>query len=195
MRRWPDATSAVVLDPDRVRTDDTWTYSYGDDGPDGIRVIVPWSAPGLAGGQVQVDLVLDERLPEPPTWTRIPLAPDATRHLLVQAVTPELSLAWKLLWLHTDSATDDGPRSKDLYDAVILAEDSRTQLSPRLLRMVMCQGATTAGAPTGEAGIEISPPTHANWSAFVAGNPGTGGSACDWLNRLASALAPVKSTH
>jgi hypothetical protein len=58
----------------------------------------------------------------------------------------------------------------------------------------MCQGATTAGAPTGKAGIEISPPTRANWSAFVADKPGTVGSARDWLNRLTSALAPMKST-
>jgi hypothetical protein len=192
VQRWPGAPSGVVLDPDRVRTDDTWAYSYSADGPGGIRVIVPWSAPGLAGGQVQVDFALDERLPEPPAWTRVPLAHDATRQLLVQAATRELSLAWKLLWLHTDSAADDGPRPKDLYDAVILAEDNRTQLSPRLLRRVMCQGATTAGAPASKASTEISPPTRANWSAFVAGNPRTGGSARDWLNRLTSALASMK---
>jgi len=194
VRRWPDATSGVVLNPDGVRTDDTWTYSYSHDGPGGIRVMVPWTAPGLAGGQVQVDFALDERLPEPPAWTRIPLEPDATQQLLVQAATPELSLAWKLLWLHTDSATDDGPRSKDLYDAVILAEDNRTQLSPRLLRRVMRQAAAT-GAPAGEANIEISPPTAADWLALAAANPGTAGSASDWLNRLTTALASMKPTR
>jgi hypothetical protein len=195
VRRSPNATSDVALDPDRVRTDNTWTYSYSDDGSGGIRVIVPWSGPGLAGGQVQVDFALDERLPEPPAWTRIPLAHDVTRQLLVQAATRELSLAWKLLWLHTDSATSDGPRPKDLYDAVILAEDNRTALSPRLLRRVMCQRPATAGAPAGKAGLEVSPPTPAHWSAFVAGNPGTTGSARDWLNRLTSALASMTSTH
>jgi hypothetical protein len=193
VRRQPRATLGVVLDPDRARTDGTWAYSYGDDRPGGIRMIVPWTAPGLAAGRVQVDFALDERLPEPPAWTRIPLAHDVTRHLLVQAATPALSLAWKLLWLHTDSATGGGPRSKDLYDAVILAEDDRTQLSQRLLRRVMCHGATTEGAPAGQAGIEISPPTDANWSAFIADNPGIGGSAPDWLNRLTSALASMKS--
>lgn len=195
LRRWPGTPSGVVLDPDRVGSDGTWAYSYGGDGPGGIRVIVPWSAPGLTGGQVQVDFALDERLPEPPAWTRIPLAHDATRQLLVQAATPGLSLAWKLLWLHADSAAGDGPRPKDLYDAVILAEDTRTQLSPRLLRRVMRQGATTAGAPAGEAGIALSPPTPADWSAFAADNPGTGGSVRDWLNRLTSALAPMKVTR
>ncbi len=195
VRRWPDATSGVVLDPDHARTDGTWMYSYSDDGPGGIRVIVPWNAPGLAGGQVQVDFALDERLPEPPAWTRIPLTHDATRQLLVQAATPELSLAWKLLWLRTDSATGEGPRSKDLYDAVILAEDNRTHLSPRLLRRVMGQGARTARVPAGKASIEISPPTREDWSAFVADNPGTGGSARDWLNRLTSALASMESAR
>jgi Nucleotidyl transferase AbiEii toxin, Type IV TA system len=192
VRRWPGATSGVILDPDGVCTDDTWTYSYGDDAPGGIRVIVPWRAPGPTGGRVQVDFALDERLPEPPVWTRIPLAHDTARQLLVQAATPELSLAWKLRWLHSDSAAGDGPRPKDLYDAVILAEDNRIRLSPRLLRRVMGQDAATAGAPSGEAGIGISPPSRANWSAFVADNPGTSGSAGDWLNRLASALAPMK---
>jgi hypothetical protein len=192
VRRRPGAPSGVVLDPDGTRTDDTWTYSYGGGEPGGIRVIVPWSAPGLPGGQVQIDFAVDERLPEPPAWTVIPLAHDSTRQLLVRAATRELSLAWKLLWLHTDSAADDGARPKDLYDAVILAEDNRTQLSPGLLRRVMRQGATAAGAPVGKADIEITPPTCANWSAFVAGSPGTGGSADDWLNRLTSALASMK---
>lgn len=141
---------------------------------------------------MQVDFALDERLPEPPVWTRIPLAHDSTRHLLVQAATPGLSLAWKLRWLHTDSATGDGSRPKDLYDAVILAEDARTRLPPGLLRRVMCHGATPPGAP---AGIEISPPAHTDWSAFAVQNPGTSGSARDWLNRLTSALASMNSTH
>jgi hypothetical protein len=192
VRRRPGAPSGVVLDPDRVRSDGTWAYSYGGDGPGGIRVIVPWNAPGLTGGQVQVDFALDERLPEPPVWTRIPLAHNATRQLLVQTATPGLSLAWKLLWLHADS-TVGGPRPKDLYDAVILAEDTRTRLSPRLLQRVMRQGATTAGAPPGEAAIAISPPTPVDWSAFAADNPGTSGSAHDWLNRLTSALASMKA--
>jgi hypothetical protein len=192
VRRWPGATSGVVLNPDGVRDDDTWTYSYGGDRPGGIRVIIPWSAPGPTGGQVQVDFALDERLPQPPVWTRIPLAHDSVRQLLVQAATPELSLAWKLRWLDADSATVTGPRPKDLYDAVILAEDNRTRLSPKLLRRVMGAGEMTAGAPAVKASIEISPPTRANWSDFTADNPGAGGSADDWLNRLTSALAPMK---
>jgi hypothetical protein len=189
IRRWPGAAPGVVLDPDGVRADGTWAYSYSGDGPGGIRVTVPWSGPGPAEGRVQVDFALAERLPEPPAWTRIPLAHDATRHLLVQAATPGLCLAWKLLWLHEDSAAGGGPRPKDLYDAVILAEDHRTRLSPGLLPRVIAQGATPAGA----AGTGISLPAHANWSAFAASNPGIRGSARDWLNRLTSALATITS--
>jgi hypothetical protein len=195
VRREPGAASGVMLSPDGMRSDGTWVYSYADDGSGGIRVIVPWSAPGLPGGQVQADFALGERLPEPPAWTRIPLWPDGTGEIVVQAATPELSLAWKLLWLHADSAAGDGPRPKDLYDAVILAEDNRTRLSPRLLRRVMSQGATTAGARAGEAGAGIMPPAEAAWSAFAADNPAASGSTSDWLNRLASALAPVKTVR
>jgi hypothetical protein len=187
-RRLPDAPLGIRLDRKGMHADTTWAYSYGGSGSGGIRVIVPWSAPGLAGGQVQVDFALDERLPEPPVWTRIPLTHDATQQLLVQAATRELSLAWKLLWLQTDSTADAGPRPKDLYDAVILAEDNRTRLSPRLLRRVICQGEANAVARTSETDIEIASPTSADWSAFVADNPGTTGSARDWLNRLTTAL-------
>lgn len=127
---------------------------------------------------MQVDIAFDEVLPEPPAWTRIPLALDAERQLVVQAATPELSLAWKLLWLHTDSAAGDGPRPKDLYDAVILAEDRRVRLSLRLLRRVMRA-----------ASIDIAVPSPEDWSEFAADNPGARGSARDWLTRLTSALS------
>jgi len=197
VRQHSHAPSGVVLDPDNIDFNSTWAYSgysFGGDGPGGIRLIIPWSSPGVGSGQVQVDFALDERLPQPPAWTRIPLATDATRQLVVQAATRELSLAWKLLWLHTDSVTADGARPKDLYDAVILAEDVRTRLSPTLLRRVLSQASAT-GAPASGADLEISPPADADWSAFAAGIPGAEGSARDWLNRLISALAPMTATR
>lgn len=53
------------------------------------------------------------------------------REIALSAASPELSLAWKLLWLFTDAY----PQGKDLYDAVMLAE--RYPLSQPLLdRMV-----------------------------------------------------------
>ncbi|MFF3375128.1 nucleotidyl transferase AbiEii/AbiGii toxin family protein [Streptomyces sp. NPDC002680] len=88
--------------------EDIWTY----DRVPGRRMVLPWSAPGLPGGHVQLDFVFNERLAEPPV--PVELAGGA----LVWAATPALSLAWKLMWLINDMYA----QGKDLYDAVLLAE-------------------------------------------------------------------------
>ena len=88
--------------------EDIWTY----DRVPGRRMVLPWSAPGLPGGHVQLDFVFNERLAEPPE--PVELAGGAT----VWAATPTLSLAWKLMWLINDMYA----QGKDLYDAVLLAE-------------------------------------------------------------------------
>jgi hypothetical protein len=88
--------------------EDIWTY----DRVPGRRMMLPWSVPGLPEGQVQLDFVFNERLPAEPE--PVELACGA----VVLAATPELSLAWKLLWLVSDAH----PQGKDLYDAVLLAE-------------------------------------------------------------------------
>ncbi|WP_327694715.1 nucleotidyl transferase AbiEii/AbiGii toxin family protein [Streptomyces sp. NBC_00459] len=88
--------------------EDIWTY----DRVPGRRMVLPWSAPGLPGGHVQLDFVFNERLAEPPV--PVELAGGAW----VPAATPALSLAWKLMWLINDMYA----QGKDLYDAVLLAE-------------------------------------------------------------------------
>ncbi|MFB7930565.1 nucleotidyl transferase AbiEii/AbiGii toxin family protein [Streptomyces sp. NPDC056039] len=88
--------------------EDIWTYERVP----GRRMLLPWGAPGLPGGHVQLDFVFNERLPEEPEPVELPGG------ALVQAATPELSLAWKLMWLINDTYT----QGKDLYDAVLLAE-------------------------------------------------------------------------
>jgi hypothetical protein len=88
--------------------EDIWTY----DRVPGRRMVLPWTAPGLPGGDVQLDFVFNEKLPEAPELLELPGG------AIVQAATPELSLAWKLMWL----ISDRHPRGKDLYDAVLLAE-------------------------------------------------------------------------
>lgn len=177
MTRRRDAACGVRFDPDDMKTDGTWAYSYGEEGPGGIRLILPWTRPGGSGGRVQVDIAFDVPLPEPPAWTRIPLGPDGARELVLRAATPELSLAWKLLWLHADSATTAGPRPKDLYDAVILAEDSRVRLTPKLLRKVMDNVSPKIAVPAATA-----------WAEFAEASPGARGPARAWLDRLSTAL-------
>ncbi|MCT9010272.1 nucleotidyl transferase AbiEii/AbiGii toxin family protein [Streptomyces rhizosphaerihabitans] len=88
--------------------EDIWTY----DRVPGCRMVLPWESPGLPGGHVQLDFVFNERLPEAPEPAELPGG------TVVQAATPELSLAWKLMWLINDAHA----QGKDLYDAVLLAE-------------------------------------------------------------------------
>jgi hypothetical protein len=88
--------------------EDIWTY----DRVPGRRMVLPWGAPGLPGGHVQLDFVFNERLPQEPEPVELPGG------AIVQAATPGLSLAWKLMWLINDAHA----QGKDLYDAVLLAE-------------------------------------------------------------------------
>lgn len=125
------ADGDVRLDARGAVADEIWTY----DRVPGRRLVIPWTAEGLPpGGAVQLDFVFNESLPAPAVPTAIPrpqgAADDAP--LSVRAATRELSLAWKILWL----AGDIHPEAKDLYDAVLLAEDPRVRLPFDLLRAV-----------------------------------------------------------
>ncbi len=112
------STPGAGLLADEVTAEDIWTYEPAD----GRRLVFPFAVDDLPRGAVQLDFVFSEVLPILP----VPLAiPSVDRMLL--AATPELSPAWKLLWL----ATDSHPQGKGLYDAVLLAE--RTAVPDREL--------------------------------------------------------------
>ncbi|MFD7588298.1 nucleotidyl transferase AbiEii/AbiGii toxin family protein [Kitasatospora sp. NPDC059811] len=121
-------SGTVRLHADQAVSDEIWTYSRIP----GRRLVLPWSAPGIPGGTVQLDFVFTEHLPVPPESYQLP---GVTGRLF--AATPQLSLAWKILWL----ASDDHPQGKDLYDAILL---SRTDGVPYdLLRQVFTQSDET----------------------------------------------------
>lgn len=90
----------------RPTVSDIWTY----DRVPGRRLVFHWQVGDLPWGALQLDFVFNEPLPMPPR--RI-------EQLGLLTAAPELSLAWKLLWLHTDAHLC----AKDLYDAVVLAEN------------------------------------------------------------------------
>ncbi|MFE1441505.1 nucleotidyl transferase AbiEii/AbiGii toxin family protein [Streptomyces sp. NPDC058739] len=100
--------------------EDIWTYERVP----GRRMVLPWSAPGLPHGHVQLDFVFNERLAEEPEPVELPGG------AVLRAATPALSLAWKMMWLLNDAHA----QGKDLYDAVLLAE--RHALSYELLHKV-----------------------------------------------------------
>ncbi|MER5177560.1 nucleotidyl transferase AbiEii/AbiGii toxin family protein [Streptomyces sp. NPDC002896] len=188
VRRQPEAAPGVVLDADAARQDGNWAYAYSGYDTAGIRVVIPWQAEALSPGEVQLDFALDERLPQPPVWTRVPRG-DGGPPPVVRTASRELSLAWKILWLHADGAAGDTAQCKDLYDAVLLAEDDHTKLSPRLLRKVLRHPAVHTGPD--DLRLDTVQFEETDWAAFRADHPGVQGSAEDWLQRLSMALAPV----
>jgi hypothetical protein len=97
----------LTIDAGGAESEYIWTY----DRVPGRRMVLPWQATGLPGGQVQLDFVFNERLPAEPVTA-------AVADTELWAAGPELSLAWKVQWLLTDCYT----QGKDLYDAALLAE-------------------------------------------------------------------------
>ncbi|MFE2351892.1 nucleotidyl transferase AbiEii/AbiGii toxin family protein [Kitasatospora cineracea] len=202
--RHPHPAPGITLHPDSVRTNGSWAYAY-DDGRPGVRVALRWTAEcgGDGGaaveGEVTVDFARDERLPEPPVRTAVPRG-DGTGATTVRTASRELSLAWKLLWLHADGTR---ARAKDLYDAVLLAELCAHTLDPALLHRVLAREPGHPGRPShsdhpdhpGHPGHPGDPGTlrpavpPADWDALRAAHPGIHGTAADWLARLRTALA------
>jgi hypothetical protein len=111
--------TGVSFIEDRVRTESIWTYERAE----GRRLLFPWRPAPETDDWLQIDVVYCE-----------PLVTEPVRHEdesgAVWFASREEQLAWKILWLFTDSY----PQGKDLYDAVLLAES--TPLSRRLLRAV-----------------------------------------------------------
>ncbi len=115
----------ATVGPEQVARDPIWTYERAD----GMRLTFIGTIAGLPPLKVQCDFVFGETPWEPPMPVSIPTSDH--REIALSAASPELSLAWKLLWLLTDAY----PQGKDLYDAVMLAE--RYSLpQPLLDRMV-----------------------------------------------------------
>ncbi|WP_327071231.1 nucleotidyl transferase AbiEii/AbiGii toxin family protein [Kitasatospora sp. NBC_01302] len=114
-------------------SEDIWTY----DRVPGRRLLLPWRADGLPDGAIQLDFVFNEPLRVPPQPALLPAAEGpatGTAGARLNAASPELSLAWKLMWLVSDAY----PQGKDLYDAVLLAES--TPLRYQVLRDVFTDG-------------------------------------------------------
>ncbi|WP_067477401.1 nucleotidyl transferase AbiEii/AbiGii toxin family protein [Actinomadura hibisca] len=173
-----DSGDLVTLVADDALYSDIWTY----DRVPGRRLVLPWEAGGLPRGTVQLDFVFNEALPAPPALTEVPRA-DGGEPPLLNAATPELSLAWKLQWLLDDVY----PQGKDLYDAWLLAVHTRP--SYRMLLDVLVRGepAHAGSPPTADTlrGLEV------DWDEFRKEYPGVQGDADDYKRMLADALEPM----
>lgn len=131
----------VAIDAKRAVWDDIWDY---DELP-GRRVVLPWDAGRAGRGSVQIDIAFNEELPVAPEPARIPRPGSVGPPLTVLGATPELSLAWKLVWLVNDTF----PRRKDLFDAVLLAE--RVYLPADLLARTFALAGAGRRTPVTEA--------------------------------------------
>ncbi|MGW7279376.1 nucleotidyl transferase AbiEii/AbiGii toxin family protein [Streptomyces sp. NPDC054844] len=166
----------VGLSADGAVVEDIWTY----DRVPGLRMVLPWGAPGLPGGHVQLDFVFNERLPEPPEPVELP---DGT---VLYAATPRLSLAWKLMWLINDMYG----QGKDLYDAVLLAE--RHPLRRELLHEVF---RVSGEWPYSREHILLEDVVEAagyvEWNHFAAEYPRFTDREDEFAERLVRAVAPA----
>ncbi|MFJ6566400.1 nucleotidyl transferase AbiEii/AbiGii toxin family protein [Streptomyces sp. NPDC091292] len=158
-------------------SEDIWTYERVP----GRRLLIPWSAPGLPGGDVQLDFVFNEKLPVEPQPAEV--APGT----VVWAATPELSLAWKILWL----VSDMHGQGKDLYDAVLLAEHHplRHSLLHEVFRL------TDEWPHPDRDEIRASDVEEAlryvEWHHFATEYPRFAGEERDFVGRLVRALRPT----
>ncbi len=173
----------VRFDAAGATSDDIWTYERVP----GRRLVLPWTAPGLPGGIVQLDFVFGEHLPAEPEPTLVPAA-DGSPGALVTAASPELSLAWKLMWLISDSY----PQGKDLYDAVLLAE--HTPLRYSLLRDVFLHVEPQQAMITVEPRHITDLQRSVGWGHFVAEFPDLADRETEYVQRLAAALGPTFHT-
>ncbi|MFD3662770.1 nucleotidyl transferase AbiEii/AbiGii toxin family protein [Streptomyces sp. NPDC058659] len=156
-----------------------WTYERVP----GHRLVLPWTAPGLPGGQVQLDFVFQERLPTPPLPTEI-------AGVRLPAADRELSLAWKLMWLVSDTY----PQAKDLYDAVLLAENCTLPLA--LLETVLREADEWPGHPDEPLNLAMfeNAVREVDWTGFDDAHPDTKAARQDLGTRLLAALAPALAT-
>lgn len=162
-------------------SEDIWTY----DRVPGRRLLLPWEASGLPGGWVQLDFVFNEHLPVAPELVEVPAAADGPGSALL-AVTPELSLAWKIMWLVNDAHS----QGKDLYDAVLLAE--HTTLRYEVLRDAF-ENAEDLHKQRPLCLRHIAE-LETEWKHFVAEYPAQPATDSGYVERLTAALAPTFST-
>lgn len=157
--------------------DEIWTY----DRIPGRRMVLTWQAEDLPVGTSQMDFVLNEDMWTEPVETTITMKDG--RSTILWTASPEMSLAWKLVWLNSDSH----PQGKDLYDATLLAE--YRPLPSDLLRHVIREIRAHYGVWELTTADQNDCDFH--WQDFVKDYPGIQGTEQEWLSRLIDALGPA----
>lgn len=169
----------VQIDVAGMARTEIWTYERAP----GERIAFPWQCGELPPAMVQMDFVFEETLRTPPVMRSFPREDGSAFSLA--AASDEESLAWKLLWL----ASDSYPQGKDLYDAVLLAE--RTPIRAELLRAVLEEGRESVRDykhfpfSAGDQRLETE------WGHFLKECPWVQGTKEEWVARLQERIRPV----
>ncbi|MFF8847371.1 nucleotidyl transferase AbiEii/AbiGii toxin family protein [Streptomyces sp. NPDC015127] len=166
----------LTIDASGAESEYIWTY----DRVPGRRMVLPWRVTGQPGGQVQLDFVFNERLPQEPV-------PTTVAGTELRAASPELSLAWKVQWLLTDCYA----QGKDLYDAALLAE--RHPLRYELLHEVFRLSGEWPYPQREEVGFADLEEAvgSVEWNHFAADYPQFADAEREYAERLLTALAPT----
>ncbi|WP_328459517.1 nucleotidyl transferase AbiEii/AbiGii toxin family protein [Streptomyces sp. NBC_00448] len=171
------APHTIRFDAGDAVSEDIWTY----DRVPGRRLVLPWTSGTTPGGIVQLDFVFNESLPIPPQEVSV-----AGARLL--GATPELSLAWKLVWIVDDMY----PQGKDLYDAVLLAEHCTVDYET-LAAVFIAADPTNAAHPL-QPDITGELPATYEWRHFAAEYPHLADQPAELARRLRTAMAPTFRT-
>lgn len=153
----------------------------------GRRLTFPWRGADSESGTVQMDIALDDAVTVAPSWTMIP---NPVGESTGAWASPAESLAWKLAWLQRDAdsfgATGTKAQGKDLFDAVLLAEN--TPLPYDLFYRIV---GTRPGFTLTPYEEDFPLVWEVDWEPFVRAHPFVTGTAEEWQMRLALALAPT----
>jgi hypothetical protein len=177
----PHCCDALIEHQDITRTD-IWAY----DRAPGHRIAFPWRCGDLPPAIVQMDFVFNQSLRLPAFTGEIRFEEGSSTGTRVGMASLEESLAWKLLWLINDTH----PQGKDLYDAVLLAEQST--LSPQVLKSVLeSEGCWRAGKILSEFPFANLDCDNVDWENFLKECPWVQGDIRYWHGRLLTALKPT----
>ncbi|WP_430787241.1 nucleotidyl transferase AbiEii/AbiGii toxin family protein [Actinoplanes sp. G11-F43] len=164
-----DGLIGLADDPSRVQDRHLWEYN---DAP-GLRLGFPFGTEAEPDLWVMVDVVLGEDMPLPPETLEI------MPGVRMLAVPPALALASKLRWLESE----ENPKAKDLYDAVLLAE--HTTVDPVVVRSLLRRD---IGAAADGFGPRSAERWTVDWDGLIRTHPTLAGDVESWRERLIKGL-------
>ncbi|WP_067839277.1 nucleotidyl transferase AbiEii/AbiGii toxin family protein [Nocardia lijiangensis] len=201
--------SAVWIDTKVIDAETTgyWSHDMLESGwmlgKWGSRFLLSWQGNGHVG-TVQVDFSTEELICDAPQPTEISLLGRPGASVPLQAFSRQMSLAWKVLRIAADAHGNRGPLAKDLYDAVLLAEQCTLprELLERIVAEVWLDQVydSYVDYKAADARHELDYPTldfmigaanDVDWTAFARACPHLSEAHDEYVWRFAIALAPV----